>query len=72
MTGRSIKSPYSIPVQKCKSTTEIQAGSHSWTWVVTFSLSEERLEDKAEIATQGNTPPRITQAPGQTMEIKEH
>jgi len=55
----SSKSPYSIPVQKSKSITEIKAGSHSWTLVVTFPLSEESLEDKAEMATQGNTPPRI-------------
>lgn len=59
MTGTYTKSLYSIPVQKCKSITEIKEGSHSWAWVVTFSLSEESLEDKAEMATQGNTPPRI-------------
>lgn len=44
MTGRSSKSPYSILVQKCKSTTEVKAGRDGGLGQ-SHSPSEESLEN---------------------------
>lgn len=43
MTGRSVKSPYSILAQKCKSTTEIKTGRDGG--LGSHSPSKESLEN---------------------------